>query len=181
MKKLIFIFIFTLSASLIFAQGPQQDTVMTKKERRKAELEQQYQLTKDMIENKDFVLESDYLRNRYGDRFMVSSVINFVKVEPDNVAVIQIGNNYAMGSNGVGGVTAKGKIVRWEVTPREKSKSFNIMMTVSTPVGMYDVNFQISPGGNTMAQLTGSYGGRLTFEGDLVPNDESVVYEGTSI
>ena len=86
-----------------------------------------------------------------------------------------------MGANGVGGVTAKGKIVRWKVKKNEKNKTFNVSMGVSTPIGSYDVDFSISPTGNATAWLTGIYGGRLTFEGDLVPIEESGVYEGWSI
>ena len=181
MKKVVLLFVLAISTSLIFAQTTEQDSAMSRKEKRIAETAKLYQQTKELINNKDFVLESDYLRNRYGDRYMVSSVINFVKVQPDNVAVIQIGNNHSLGANGVGGITAKGKIIHWKVIPNEKNKSFFVRMTVSTPIGLYDVNFSISPAGSTTAQLTTAYGGRITFEGDVVPNDQSMVYEGTSI
>ncbi len=180
MKKLVLIFVLALSTSLIFAQETNQDSTLTKKEKRKAELERQYQLTKDMIENRDFVLESDYLVNRYGYRVPVSPNINFVKVEP-NQAVIQIGSNWRVGPNGVGGITAKGKITKWEVNENKKNKTFNVKMFVMTPVGMYDLNFSVRPDGQATARLSGNYSGHLTFDGDLVPTDESITYEGWSI
>ena len=134
-----------------------------------------------MLENKNFVLESDFLENRYGYRFPVSPNINFVKVEPGGEAVIQIGSNYRIGPNGVGGVTAKGKITKWEVTENQKNKTFNVVMYVLTPVGNYDLYFNIMPGGQATARLTGTTGGHLTFDGDLVSSDDSIVYEGWSI
>ena len=181
MKRVVLILAFAFSTSLIFAQGSRQDTAMIRKEKRKAEIEKQYQLTKEMVENKNFVLESDFLQNRYGDRFPVSSMINFVKVEPDNRAVIQIGSNWRVGPNGVGGVTAKGKITQWRVFQNKRNDTFNVMMNVMTPIGIYDVNFSIMPGGQATALLTGLSGGRLTFDGYLVPTDSSGVFQGQSI
>ena len=54
-------------------------------------------------------------------------------------------------------------------------------MNVMTPIGIYDVNFSIRPGGQATALLTGMSGGRLTFDGDLVPTDNSSVFQGLSI
>lgn len=181
MKRVVLIVAFTISTSLIFAQGLKQDSAMIRKEMRKAEIEKQYQLTKNMIENKNFVLESDFLQNRYGYRFKVSPIINFIKVEPNNKAVIQIGSNWRVGPNGVGGVTAKGRITKWKVTQNKKNKTFDVMMNVITPIGIYDVNFSVMPNGQATALLTGSSGGHLTFDGDLATNDNSVIYEGLSI
>jgi hypothetical protein len=181
MKKLVLILAFALSTSLVFAQGTNQSSALTRKEKRQARLESQYRLTKDMIENKNFVLESDFLQNRYGYSFPVSPNINFVKVEPNNEAVIQIGSNYRIGPNGVGGVTAKGKITKWQVIQNKKNDTFDVKMFVMTPIGMYDVNFSVMPGGQATARLTGMRGGRLTFDGNLVPTDQSITYEGWSI
>lgn len=181
MKKVVLILVFAISTSLVYAQGSKQGTALSRKDKRKAEMEQQYQLTKNMIENKNFVLESNFLQNRYGYRYPVSPVINFVKVEPNNEAVIQIGSNYLYGPNGVGGVTAKGKITQWKVMQNTKSKTFNVRMLVMTSIGTYDVSFSVLPGGQATALLTGITGGRLTFDGDLVPTGQSAAYEGWSI
>ena len=181
MKRVVLILAFAISTSLIFAQGSNQDSAMTQKEKRKAEIEKQYRLTKNMIENKNFVLESNFLQDRYGNFVPVSSGINFVKVEPDNEAAIQIGSYWGFGSNGVGGVTARGKITSWKVSQNEKNKSFHVTMNVMTPIGIYDVHFSISQDGRASALLTSNYGGRLTFNGNLVTVNNSSVYEGWSI
>lgn len=180
MKKLVLIFVLALSTSLVFAQETNQNSNLTRKEKRKAELERQYRLTKDMLENRDFVLETDFLQNRYGYRIPVSPNINFVKVDSDQ-AVIQIGSNFGIGPNGVGGITAKGKITKWDVKQNEKNKTYNVRMFVMTPIGMYDLNFSVRPDGQATARLTGIRGGQLTFDGDMVPTDNSIVYEGWSI
>lgn len=180
MKKLVVALVLVFSASFVFASGNSQDTVLTRKEKRQAEAAQQYALTKSMIENKDFVLESNSLDNRYGYRFIVNPSINFVMVD-NNQAVIQIGSNYGLGANGVGGVTAKGNITRWDVTKNKDQESYNIFMVVSTPIGTYDLNFDVRSGGQASARLSGLRPGHLTFNGNLIPISDSRVYEGWSI
>ncbi|PIF05263.1 MAG: hypothetical protein CSA36_07630 [Draconibacterium sp.] len=180
MKKLIVLLALVLTASFVFATGSVQDKKSTRKEKRKAEQQRQYVLTKRMLEDRNFVLETNFLDNRYGDRFNVSPTINFIKID-NNQAVIQIGSDHGMGANGVGGVTAKGNITKWDVKENPKSQTFQASILVSTPIGIYDLNFNICPNGLTSARLTGNYSGSLTFNGRLIPVDESIVYEGWSL
>jgi len=180
MKKIIVLLIVALTSTAVFAQGTMQESKMTKDEQRKAKLQQQYLLTKDMLGNKSFVLEADYLQDKYGNRVVVSSNINFVSVDSIE-AVIQIGSNYRIGPNGVGGVTAKGKITDWKLTENKKKQTFSLSMTVMTNIGIYDVRFSISPDARATALLTGLRRGQLTFDGDIVPLEESRVYEGQSL
>lgn len=177
MKKLALLLILAVSATGIFAQ--KEDSKMTRKEKRKAKLEKQYKYTKELLEEKNFVLESDFIENRYGNRTSVSSSINFVKVNSAE-AVIQVGSNHRMGPNGVGGITAKGKITNWELEPNEKKKTFRLTMTILTNIGSYDVHFFISPDRQATARLSGMSAGKLTFDGDIVALNESAVYEGQS-
>jgi len=177
MKRLILFFGLIISASILFAQGNDENATLTKKEKRNAELEKEFQLTKSMLENKDFVLETDYLQDRYGNRVLVNSTINFVAVDSTE-AIIQIGSNFRIGPNGVGGVTAKGKITKWELTENQKSKAFTLSMNVMTTIGIYDLVINIGASGRGSATLTGMRSGRLTFDGNLVPWEESSVFVG---
>jgi hypothetical protein len=177
MKRLVVFFALIISASIIFAQGNDENAVLTKKEKRNAELEKEYQLTKTMLENKDFVLEADYLQDRYGNRILVNSTINFVSVDSTE-AFIQIGSNFRIGPNGVGGVTAKGLVNKWELTEDQKHKAFTLRMNVMTTIGIYDLFINIAASGRGTATLTGMTAGRLTFDGNLVPWEKSSVYIG---
>jgi ribosomal protein L9 len=177
MKKLIILFILAVFANMTFAGG--QNNEMSKKEKKEIEAKKEYQLTKQMLENKNFVLESDFLQDRYGNRAFVNSTINFVAVD-SAVAVIQIGSDRRIGPNGVGGVTAKGRISNWELK-EDKKRNFMLSMNVMTTIGIYDLHFSISPSGRATARLTGLRAGNLTFDGYLVPIEESKVYEGRSI
>ena len=180
MKRIVLIVALVFSANFIFAQNQIDDSTMTRKERKAAELQQRYLETKYILENNNFVIETDYLSDRYGNRVTVSPTINFVMVA-DSTGIVQIGSNYHLGANGVGGVTAKGKITRYELKENEDKKSFYLRMTVMTSIGIYDLGINVSGYGNATARLSGLSAGKLTFDGDIVPLQESVVYEGYSL
>ena len=177
MKKIVAILLMSILSTALFAQD---GASLSKKEKRQIELEKQYQQTKLLLESKSFVLETDFLQDKYGNRAFVSSTINFVAVDSTD-AVIQIGSDFRVGPNGLGGVTAKGKITKWELKENEKRKNFNLSINVMTAIGIYDLRFSIGSSGSASALLTGLRRGQLTFDGDLVPMDESIVYEGQSI
>ena len=180
MKRSVLILAFVISASLVYAQNVDESSSLTRKQKRQAQTEKEFQATKQMLDNKDFVLESFALQNRWGYRFEVSSNINFVAVDSTE-AIIQIGSNYRIGANGVGGVTARGPITKWNLKENPKTKSFNLQMTVMTKIGFYDLNLNISADGRADALLTGLGSGRLTFDGNMVPWQDSSVYVGTSL
>ncbi len=148
-----------------------------KKEARKAAIEKEYQQTARLLENRNFVLEADYLANRYGNRVPVTSNLNFIKVDSSE-AVIQIGSPTGLGYNGVGGVTAEGRIGKWEVTQNPKKKSFQVYMNVMTPLGSYDIHFFIGANGYAQATLGGVTAGKLTYSGYVVPTESSRIYQG---
>lgn len=180
MKRIIIILILAFSSNVILAQTGDENPTATRKEKRNAEIEEQFQQNKSMLENRDFVLEADRLLDRYGNIVIVNSTINFIAVD-SATAIIQIGSNYRLGPNGVGGVTAKGRITKWKLTENEKQKSFYLSINVMTTIGIYDLNFMIGPSNTASASLTGLRAGQLTFEGRLIPYTESTVYEGQSL
>jgi hypothetical protein len=180
MKKVIVFLICIVISNLIIAQTPDEDASLSKRERRKARTEKQYQIVKDLLQNKSFVLEANALQDKYGNRAIVSSGLNFVSVDSAQ-AIIQIGSNNHIGPNGVGGVTARGQISNWKIKENKKNKTFYVRMNVMSPIGIYDVNFSISPNGKATAQLTGLSAGQLTFDGNIVPWDQSTIYVGNAL
>ncbi len=180
MKKMVLILAMVVSGYFASAQANDENSSLTRKEKRKIEMEEQFQLTKNMLENKDFVLESDFLQDRLGNRIPVSSNINFVAVDSTK-AIIQVGSDFRFGPNGVGGITAKGEITSWKLNENAKSKSFSLSMSVMTNLGIYDLFFTIDGSGDGTALLTGLSSGRLTFDGGLVPWENSSVFVGQSL
>jgi hypothetical protein len=150
------------------------------KEEKNARIESEYQAMAQIINDKHFVLEADYRSNQYGYRVSVPSMLNFVKVD-SAFAVIQTGSDYRLGVNGVGGITARGTISKWQVQRDEKRKSFIISMNVSTTIGFYDVFINVSASGNATATISGTTAGKLIYTGRVLSLPDSRSYQGSSI
>lgn len=140
----------------------------------------EYQLTKNMIDSMNFVLEANYLSNQYGRRIPVTSSLNFIMVDSTN-AVLQTGRNNGIGYNGVGGVTAEGNISNWKVKKDEKHKSFFIQMDVMSNIGIYTVFMDVYSSGKATARLSGLGPGELIWDGYIVPNEETRTFKGRSL
>lgn len=178
-ELLLMAIVIAVSSNRLYAQNTQENSDLTRKEKKAIERERLHGLNKEMLESRSFVLESHYLQNRYGVRIPVNSTINFVRVNGEE-AVVQIGSDAGLGHNGVGGVTAKGRITKWVLKENEKNRTFDLKMNILTSIGMYDITMNI---GNyrASARLTGLRPGNLTFSGDMVALEESVIYEGRSL
>jgi hypothetical protein len=150
------------------------------KEAREQEREQNIKLTTAMVKLQRFVLEADYLSNKYGVRVPVDRSINFVMVDSLD-ATLQVGSAYSVGYNGVGGETINGRITKYEynLTGRNKD-SYSIRMVFLSSVGVYDITMTINPEGYADASLRGNWSGQLNYYGKLVPLGVSRVYKGQS-
>jgi hypothetical protein len=148
------------------------------KEAREKEREQNIEMTSKMVKLQRFVLEADYLSNRYGSRVPVNRTINFVMVDSLN-GILQVGSAYSLGYNGVGGETVTGRITKYEyqMTGRNKD-TYSIMMVFMSPVGTYDISLMVNPEGYADASIRGNWSGQLNYHGRLVPLGVSRVYKG---
>ena len=128
MKNVILLLLFI---SFISIESFSQSSNLTKSELRQMErikrkeiAEKQAvvdaEITKKIIEKKRYVLLADELSNRYGERSYVDRAINFILVDTTE-AVIQVGDYYSLGANGLGGITIKGDIQRfWQIFPSRR-------------------------------------------------------------
>lgn len=148
------------------------------REAREIEREKNMKMTTQMVEMHRFVLEADYLSNKYGIRVPVSRNINFIMVDSTD-AILQTGSAFNVGFNGVGGETVSGRITKFDygMTGRNKD-SYSIRMVVLSPVGVYDITLMINPEGYADASIRGNWSGQLNYHGRLVPLGLSKVYTG---
>lgn len=152
-------------------------TRQEQKEARAAERLANFQFLDTLLEGKSFVLEADFLENQYGNRYPVSSVLNFVRVEPSNV-VLQIGSNSSLGYNGVGGITAQGSLERMKIYKNFKKLSYSLQFTVSTNIGAYDISMTVNSDNSARAIISGYTRDKLIYDGKLVSLNNSNVYKG---
>ncbi|MFW5645178.1 MAG: DUF4251 domain-containing protein [Bacteroidota bacterium] len=170
------VFLLGFSSVLVAQDGKTREE---KKQARKEKIEREYETTREIIETKQFVLETNYLENRYGQRIPVPSSLNFIMVDSTN-AVIQVGSPSGMGYNGVGGITAEGQITDFELNKNDEKNNLSISMNIMTNLGIYDIFMNIGADGQASARLSGLRGGQLTYTGRIIPQGQSYVYKGTT-
>ena len=134
------------------------------------------------VKNQDFVLEASSVSFRNGAMVFVNSSTNFISVK-GNHAVVQISpNNFSSGPNGLGGVTVDGTISYPEY---RVSKDGNV--TYSFSVMGIGINAQIevymTPGtNNASATIYPNFNSNtIWIDGDIVPYENSGVFEGASL
>lgn len=134
------------------------------------------------LQNQDFVLEADNVTFKSGNTVFVNSTTNFISVK-GNRAVVQISpSNFSSGPNGVGGVTVDGMISGQKVTTDKKGRitySMNVMgIGINAQVEIY-----MFPGTNrASATIYPNFNSNtIWIEGDIVPYENSDVFEGMSL
>ncbi|HOP00293.1 MAG TPA: DUF4251 domain-containing protein [Bacteroidales bacterium] len=147
------------------------------KEVRKARMEANFIVLDSILNSKNFVLRADYLRDDWGVNIPVISNLNFILVNEEG-GVLQTGSPAGIGYNGVGGVTAKGMLGRWEMTSNNKNLTYTVRFNLVTNLGNYDVLMHVGANGNASATISGLGPGKLTWSGYLLPVEDSRIYEG---
>ncbi len=190
MKRILVIILTGVVALSVYSQVENQvDGKTTKKltkaqrmEQRRIESEETAKLVDWMVENRQFVLEANYLSNQYGERQIVSSRINFIAVDSSRITIQLASLTGIGGANGMGGVTADGTISQFKIDKVGKDKKgYSIRIMAMTHIGHYDITFFITPGANADASITGNTRGKLNYHGKLVPLSVSKVYKGMTI
>lgn len=164
----------------ISAYGNSQDGKLSREEKKEAKRDKDFynfQVIDSMLINKRFILEADFLENKYGDRSPVMSNVNFILVDSLR-AVLQTGSSSIYGSNGIGGATAEGTVSRLKITKNLKNLSFTLWFTVSSQIGIYDVAMTINADKHARATISGLTPGKLTWVGRVVEMNNSGVYKG---
>jgi hypothetical protein len=134
------------------------------------------------VQNRDFVLEADQVTFKNGYTAFVNSNTTFISVK-GNRAVVQISpSNFSAGPNGVGGVTVDGSISGMQRMVDKKGRttlSFNV-----TGIGINaQIEVYMTPGTNrASATIYPNFNSNtIWIEGDIVPYENSDVFEGMSL
>lgn len=165
---------------LISLAGHSQDKNSAREERKQmkqAELEQNFNILDSLLNAKSFVLEADFLQNRYGERVPVNPRLNFIQVDLGN-GVLQTGNESRIGYNNLGGVTAEGSVGKWKIYKNSKTRTYTISFNLFTRIGNYDILMKVNSANDASATISGTTSGKLTWHGHLNTVDNSRVFKG---
>ena len=182
MKRTLLIMLIGLLFVTVEAQDKNSKKRLSREEKKELKRQQEEKAVKivsAIIDDKRFILEADYIRNRYGQSLPVNSNINFVAVDSTR-AIFQFGSAHTVGINGVGGVTIEGRITSFDVQKREKSGSYYIHINISATTGFYEIQLDVTSTGMASAQVTALSRHRIEYSGRLAPLNQSRVFKGTS-
>lgn len=180
---LIGVFLFSVEAGMAQSEKKEQRKIeraekkRLKEEARKQNLEQLQAL----VEDQTYVLESNAIFGRNMNRYEVSPNTNFVKIEGDQLTV-QTASNFHFGYNGLGGITINGSIQEYKIYSAKKNNSISVLIQFTSPVlGHSSLTLDIQPNGTARAMVRDNWGGRVTFQGQMVDLENSRVFKGMSI
>ena len=190
MKKLGILMIAVFLAVNIYPQTEQNvDRKTARKmarEQRKLQDEINSQVTArlvdSLVQNRNFIIEAEYLGDQTGLRIVVDHKINFIIVDSSDI-VIQYGSTGVLiGYNGLGGITTEGNITKFEVTKTGRNdESYSIKISAMTTLGIYDIFMYISPDGNASATVGSNTRGKLIYYGNIIPVQGARIYKGSVI
>jgi len=155
----------------------QQKTKKEIKEEKKQERQKIAAAIKNVMEEKQFVLEADMIFNRYGQSFPVARNINFIMIDSTQ-ATIQLGSAHRIGWNGVGGVTIQGNITKYDISMNKRKDNVSLTLYVLSNLGNFDIRLNINSAGNATATVRDNRGGMLRYDGELQTLGGSSVYVG---
>ncbi len=190
MKKSAVIFFVLLISISAYAQvviNPDPDTrrareEMTKKEQKELDRAIRAEITDTIIDLHRFVLEANYIGDKYGNRIPVSPMLNFIIVDSTE-AVMQFGNSMGPGINGVGGITFEGRVTSYEVKKKERKKytGYTLTLGIMTSTGAFDVFLFAGSDGRADATISDNRGNKLRYYGDIIPFGASRTYKGRTV
>lgn len=176
LAKLFLVFGFLL----ISLTGHTQDKKTVREERkqlRKTEMDQNFIILDSLLNAKSFVLEADFLQNKYGIRVPVNPRLNFIQVDAEN-GVLQTGHESRIGYNNLGGVTAEGSVGKWKIYKDAKKQTYTVSFNLFTQIGNYDILMTVNSANDASATISGNTSGRLTWHGHLNTVGNSRVFKG---
>ncbi|HNP06813.1 MAG TPA: DUF4251 domain-containing protein [Cyclobacteriaceae bacterium] len=171
------------SIGLVNAQSTQEKKDNRKSQRierkaqREAEAKMMFDKARKLVEEKNLVLEAITVRGKYGSTVNVGPN-NFIMVDNDDF-VLQTAFVGGVGFNGLGGITAKGKVTSYQISQNENNNMITVLAQVSTSsIGQGTLTIQVGISGNASATFVNNWGGRIEFNGSIESVQESKVYEG---
>ena len=186
MKSYFIILIALALTSGLCAQTNEKE--LTRKEKRELKKKEDAKLSEAMakvlslaIDSQLWVLEANTLSNKYGNTVPVNSNLNFIAIEKDE-AFIQLGSNSGLGPNGVGGISVRANITKYEVKRNEKKGNYYVHIYTSSALGSWDIRIDCNKDGSiASATVQGNTSKRVNYQGEIVPLGQSRVYKGTPV
>jgi len=189
MKRNILLLSLLFIATSVFAQSENVNDKRTqrkkarqeKKEEERMEMYKRAMSIKKMLEERQFVLETEFLQPYDGSPEPVDPSRNFIYVDSAKCA-IQLNAVYTLGGSSMYGTIAEGEIKEYIIKGKgEKAIRYTVEFNVSTSSGILDISIIVSADGKATASVrTPSVSGKMIYSGRLVSHSSSIIQKGFS-
>ncbi len=194
MKKLsyligIFIFAGLLFGGVTFAQNQNLSKrqkhhleQLRKKKERTMQREVSREYYTQLLKEKYFVFQGDYLVGQEGNSFILSPDINFMSVNGNNI-ILQFGFNGAIGWNGVGGITVRGTLQGYQLHAGKKKNNLSMSTNVNLigPGLPPTITMNVSDDGTAELIVQPAGGGPIIVYGQIVSPKKADIFVGQSL
>ena len=156
----------------------QQETRKERKEREKREQEALFEVSKALANDSTFLIQGERVVLRGGETEYVQGTTNFVKISKET-GVLQVAPIFSSdpGANGLGGITVKGRVTRYEV--KEKGKNLYMKVNLQGTYVNAEMTINIYGSNNATVNVAGQFSGQaFTMYGKLIPLGQEFIYEG---
>lgn len=184
LKKTILSCLVILISFSAMAQAQSDSRKLSRKERRELEKNERIERKKvllEIVKSKEFVLEANKVYDPYRHVIFVAPNVNFVAFAEDWVTIQLSAFENIPGWAGVGRITFDGKINTFKIEEGKGDKDIYVEVRINGAGIASNMFININPGGRGALEILGDQGGRVTFEGDIVPLSESSVFKAQII
>ena len=167
-----------------FLQGFSQEQKESRKERKEREKKEQvalFEIAKKLIADTAFIIPADRITLRGGITGTVQNNINFLKVYKSK-GVLQISPTHSseLGLNGLGGITIRGNITKYEV--KDNGKKIYVSIYLKDPIANAIINVSLYGSTSATVDVSGMFSGSaFTMYGNINLLGNVNIFEGSSL
>ena len=167
MKKIfILLFVSVLISSQLIAQT-KEDKKAQKKEQKEQKANDEYDLTKKLINTKNYIFDATWISTNRGRRINIAGGSNTISVAQDSTkAALQFfGTVTSVSFNGSEGVEFDNILVNYQVKFDDSKRRIHVYYKVKNKNEIYDIHFSINKTGYAYVDVYSNNKSNVTYDG----------------
>jgi len=138
---------------------------------------------KKLLESKNYVFQADHLKMNNGQNIALSTDVNFFAVRGDTAVLQMVFHDLSrISSNGLGGITAKGRAERYQLRTEKTKKAMQVSTYIHPRGASSSAYVVLSVGNHGYAQLDVTVNGaQFSLIGQVTHPAQAKIFEGHSV
>ena len=155
-----------------------KNSKLSRKEIKEQKINRQFYETKVLLSSESVVFEADFFNTYGGPKVSINQAFNFIQIDQHYITV-QLSPIRGFSTNGIGGITLKSKISKYDLKINKKRKSFILKVGFSSiNYGYFDIFFRINIKGRTTVSVDYKNGSHFTLYGHIFGPKKANIIKG---